>query len=497
MLGALVILAAVLLALAWITRASWQQAPLQMPSRVTTADTSPQLRIELGRGRTPSLDAATVEIDDRVVEARLRIDRSVITLQLPSLAEGAHRLTVGVPGSALQSRDQSLRSTVVVDTTPPPLKIRTEQGTSTGQRAAVVVSVDTEDGSSVSIVEPVQRTIELVSGRGKASFELREGRHSLTVESHDAVGNVKRISRRIWVDTTPPTLDEPDFPAVSRTGSPRFVLPVRDNGPAQSLTVNARIDGRAVTAKLMDGAVHVRSRGPLSEGEHALRVVVTDGGGNASERTSSFVVDSTESLGAATIRAGARGDDIKLLQRELARPGAWTSEPPRLELSGIFDGATEAAVKRFQSEQGLGVDGVAGPFTIAALTLRITIDQSAHKLILFRYGEVFKTYRIAVGQPKYPTPNGVFRIVDKQKNPTWIPPDSEWAKDAKVTPPGPDNPLGTRWMGLDEPGIGIHGTNAPQSLGYSVSHGCIRMAMADVEELFELVAEGTQVEIRR
>ena len=397
----------------------------------------------------------------------------------------------------MQSRDQSLRSTVVVDTTAPPLRIRAEQGASTGQRAAVDVSVDTEDGSSVSIVEPVQRTIEIDSGRGKSTIALREGRHSLAIESRDAVGNVERISRRIWVDTTPPTLDEPDVPPVSQTSLPRFVLPVRDNGPAPSLSANASIDGRPVIAKLVNDAVHVRPREPLSEGEHALRVVVTDGGGNASERTTSFVVDSTESLGGATIRAGARGEDVKLLQREPARPGAWTSEPPQLEFSGIFDGATEAAVKRFQSEQGLGVDGVAGPFTIAALTLRITIDQSTHKLTLFRYGRVFETYRIAVGQPKYPTPNGVFRIVDKQKNPTWTPPDSDWAKDAKVTPPGPDNPLGTRWMGLDEPGIGIHGTNDPQSLGYSVSHGCVRMAMADVEELFELVAEGTQVEIRR
>jgi lipoprotein-anchoring transpeptidase ErfK/SrfK len=494
--AALAMLVVALLTLIWATRATWQPAPLKLPKRIATADTSPRLQIDVGRGRLPSLDDATVSIDGQVLDARLTIAGRVLNVQIPALDEGEHTVRISIPGTFAQPRARSQQTTLDIDTTPPLSTLRVKQGAASGTRAPIVASVVTEDGAAASIVAPVQRVVNLDSGRGSATLTLSEGRHRITIETRDAVGNLERLSRSISVDATPPVIGDPGIASTLNTNMPRFVVPVRDNGPAASLSAAASIDGRSVIATVSNGAVHIRSRQALSEGEHDLRVAVTDGGGNDAERTESFVVDSTEALGAATIRTGARGEDVKRLQRELARPGAWTSEPPQLEITGIYDGATKSAVERFQSEQALDVDGVAGPFTIAALTLRITIDQSTHKLILFRYGKVFRTYRIAVGQPKYPTPNGVFRIVDKQKNPTWTPPDSEWAKDAKVTPPGPDNPLGTRWMGLDEPSIGIHGTNDPESLGYSVSHGCVRMAMADVEELFDLVAEGTQVEIR-
>jgi lipoprotein-anchoring transpeptidase ErfK/SrfK len=81
-----------------------------------------------------------------------------------------------------------------------------------------------------------------------------------------------------------------------------------------------------------------------------------------------------------------------------------------------------------------------------------------------------------------------------QENPTWTPPDSDWAKDAEPIPPGPDNPLGTRWMAIYGT-VGIHGTNNPASIGYSVSHGCIRMRIPDVEELFDMVTIGTPVTV--
>ena len=78
----------------------------------------------------------------------------------------------------------------------------------------------------------------------------------------------------------------------------------------------------------------------------------------------------------------------------------------------------------------------------------------------------------------------------------WTPPDSPWAQGALPIPPGPDNPLGTRWMGISAPNVGIHGTNDPASIGYSVSHGCIRMQIPDAERLFEMVYVGTTVTIR-
>ena len=99
----------------------------------------------------------------------------------------------------------------------------------------------------------------------------------------------------------------------------------------------------------------------------------------------------------------------------------------------------------------------------------------------------------ATGQPAYPTPAGRFQIVVKWVNPWWYPPASPWAAGESPTPPGPGNPLVTRWMGLSAPGVGIHGTPQPQSIGYSLSHGCIRMLIPQAEWLFDHVTVGTTV----
>src|ERR671922_261991 len=100
---------------------------------------------------------------------------------------------------------------------------------------------------------------------------------------------------------------------------------------------------------------------------------------------------------------------------------------------------------------------------------------------------------VATGQSQYPTPLGRYSIVTMQRHPWWYPPDSDWAKGEKPIPPGPGNPLGTRWMGLTAPGVGIHGTPDAASIGYSVSHGCIRMRISEAEWLFNHVDIGTTV----
>ena len=79
------------------------------------------------------------------------------------------------------------------------------------------------------------------------------------------------------------------------------------------------------------------------------------------------------------------------------------------------------------------------------------------------------------------------------KSPVARPPNSEWAKGLKPVPPGPGNPLGTRWMGISAPGVGMHGTPDAASIGYSASHGCIRMHIPDAEWLFNHVTVGTPV----
>jgi len=119
---------------------------------------------------------------------------------------------------------------------------------------------------------------------------------------------------------------------------------------------------------------------------------------------------------------------------------------------------------------------------------RIVISIPDRKLVLLRGDRVVKIYDVAVGKPSTPSPTGEFRIATRVPNPTWYGP-------GKIVGPGKDNPLGTRWMGLGYRGYGIHGTNAPRSIGKAASHGCIRMKQRDVEELFALVDIGTTVEL--
>jgi len=123
----------------------------------------------------------------------------------------------------------------------------------------------------------------------------------------------------------------------------------------------------------------------------------------------------------------------------------------------------------------------------------LVIHRGSNRLYLYRGVKMSRIFPVATGQSVYPTPLGNFQIVVMWRNPWWYPPNSAWAKGEQPVPPGPNNPLGTRWMGISSPGVGIHGTNNDASIGYSVSHGCIRMHVHDAEWLFNHVVVGTPV----
>jgi lipoprotein-anchoring transpeptidase ErfK/SrfK len=118
----------------------------------------------------------------------------------------------------------------------------------------------------------------------------------------------------------------------------------------------------------------------------------------------------------------------------------------------------------------------------------IVVSLEDRKLALVEDGQVKKVYTVAVGKPSTPSPEGTFTIARRVANPTYH-------HDGKTVLPGPHNPVGTRWMGLSIPGYGIHGTNEPKSIGKAASHGCVRMAKADLEEFYELVAVGDTVKL--
>jgi lipoprotein-anchoring transpeptidase ErfK/SrfK len=123
----------------------------------------------------------------------------------------------------------------------------------------------------------------------------------------------------------------------------------------------------------------------------------------------------------------------------------------------------------------------------------IVIRRGSKRLHLYKGARPWRVFGVATGQSRYPTPLGRWHVVVKWRNPWWYPPNSDWAKGEKPIPPGPGNPLGTRWMGLSASGVGIHGTPDDASIGYSASHGCIRMHISDAEWLFNHVTIGTTV----
>lgn len=124
----------------------------------------------------------------------------------------------------------------------------------------------------------------------------------------------------------------------------------------------------------------------------------------------------------------------------------------------------------------------------------LVIKQGEHKLYQYNGSKQVDSYSCAVGTPQYPTPMGKFEILEKKKDPWWYPPKSDWAKDKKPIPPGPGNPLGPYWMDLGN-GFGIHATPDEASLGYSASHGCVRLSEWSAQQVFNAVNKGTPVYI--
>lgn len=178
-----------------------------------------------------------------------------------------------------------------------------------------------------------------------------------------------------------------------------------------------------------------------------------------------------------------------------ARPGV------ELDVASAVETVISAA-ERLASGDDVGVVRLAtkeipvpgGP----ALTTAILVRVREQKLYFYENAQLAGVYTVSTGTPQYPTPLGRFRIVQKIVNPSWTnPAPNGWGKDMPAyIPPGPDNPLGTRALQLNAPGILIHGTQNVRALGSPASHGCIRMKMSEIEALFPRIPVGTPVFVR-
>jgi lipoprotein-anchoring transpeptidase ErfK/SrfK len=139
---------------------------------------------------------------------------------------------------------------------------------------------------------------------------------------------------------------------------------------------------------------------------------------------------------------------------------------------------------------------VTGDEVAAEFPSYLTLDRGSFTLRLWKHLKLAKTYTVAVGQIGLETPAGLYHIQDKQVDPSWHVPNSAWAGSlaGQTIPPGPGDPLKARWMGIFS-GAGIHGTDQTYSLGSAASHGCVRMSIPDVIELYDQVDVGTPIYI--
>jgi lipoprotein-anchoring transpeptidase ErfK/SrfK len=202
-----------------------------------------------------------------------------------------------------------------------------------------------------------------------------------------------------------------------------------------------------------------------------------------------FVTTAAETVAVAPSNASVDYVDGELVVRrpefgqELAKRDA-----KRALRAAVMDGSARVVLPTERIEPKVGKEDLGHTIVVDLSDLQLTLYEGVRKV---------KSYPVAAGSAEYPTPTGDWTIWDKRENPVWInpAPDGWGASLPAMIPGGPSNPLGTRALYLDAPGIRIHGTSASYSIGSYASHGCVRMLMSDVEELYEIVPIGTTVHI--
>lgn len=443
----------------------------------------------------PDRDQVEFLVDAAPVPAEsVELTRDAVLAKV-TLREGRHWAQVTVTSSNLFSRRIVRSWEFTVDTLKPSVRVASPHPADAITKPGSELKLIFREAVDASLTIDGLDTPLTVDGTGAtASLAVKEGGHRLAVLVTDKAGNATTKEWEAYADFTAPTVGVifwPDDPW--ETPAARIVVEARDN-QIQGIQVVATVDGSGVPVKagktIVPGQRYSFETGSLSEGTHALEVQVTDRGGHTTRLAQTVLVDSTEQFGAREMTAGARGRDVTALQTILQRKNVLKGEP-----TGVFDKETTAALLEYKQTRKLGDAPVLDKATAKSLAGALKIDVSERKIYYYDEGKLVKTYGVAVGQPRYPTPTGHYQIISKVYHPTWSPPPSPWASGLEPVPPGPDNPLGTRWMGLSAPHVGIHGTPSDSSIGTAASHGCIRMHIPEVEQLFELVYVGTPVDI--
>lgn len=429
---------------------------------------------------------AQVLIDRRTIPLEGRPSRGKMVAIPGNLADGRH--TVAVEINTFLGRRAGRLWEFEVDGRPPVLEIEfPKDGDVTSEKNLVVRGTSDPNAQVHAGSQSVTANSE---GRFDLTLELSSGANQVVLTSADGAGN--QIERRleIFLDDVAPEVKVQGPTGRVKKDPPVLVATVRDDQQLEQVRVSVDKKPAQVLEPDKEGKITLTLEG-LPEGERSVEVRAVDRAGNATDKNWKFILDSTEKFGDKVTTVGAEGKDVKILKRRLAALGYLDSTAVNTK----FDEQTQLALIECQKAHQLHPDGVVGPNVVAVLGPKVFVNLKKFELALEEPGGPVIRYGIAHGLPKHETPTGSFYISEKIADPTWIPPDSAWAKEAEVTPPGAENPLGTRWLGLNTGLLGIHGTPYSWSIGTQASHGCIRLRTKEVEKLYEQVGVGTEVTI--
>ncbi len=438
------------------------------------------------------LRAVAVTLDGKDVTADAKRDGDTLTLTTSDLADGKHAVAFSAQSSNLFRHEVRKDWHFTVDTSIPKLKLDGAADEGRINTDPAMFSGHTEPYATVTVVDGAIKASGTADSSGKyaVSAKLPEGASHVAITTADRAGNATTKNLRVFVDAQPPVLKVTSLDKTMKKASISVHVKATDQLGVPTVKFVLDDEQRDLTGPASKAKFKAAN---LAQGKHVMVVTAVDKGGNVVTKKQAFVVDSTEHFGSASMWPGARGKDVKQLQDKLINAGVYSGKK-----TGVYDSATEVAVRKLQAKYGLEVDGIVGGNVLNALSGQIIVDIGDLRLYLYRDGALVKSYHVATGQPAYPTPQGTYSIVNMTKDPTWLPPNSDWAKDAQPIPPGTENPLGTRWMGTSAPGVGIHGVppSEDSSIGTYASHGCIRMHNWDAVDLFGRVVIGMPVIIR-
>lgn len=478
---------------------------------------SPRPQLVVRVDNTDRLGDLAVSVDGRDVSGSVRGARGTILIPTRGLGEGTHRVAVRFRTGNLFARTVSRSWQFDVDTKAPRVAVAAPAQGALSKKRRVTFRGTAEPGARVAVAwEGGDREgVAAADGTFSLTARLPEGLVTTTVSARDRAGNSAQVQGEVMVDTVAPTLsvsapgrretltqtdqplvrgrvgrDDPGLLVYGATVNDRQVVSLP--GAAGVTASDGTSEVAATTTPLqIQGRAFQLAVGTLPQGMNTVEMWVKDRAGNVARRRLRLLVDSSEEFGSLDMVQGARGQDAKALNTRLKQAGVLKGAA-----TATFGPRTRGALLRYQRRRRIPATGTFDQRTRQAMVGRIVVDLSERRLRLYRDGRVAATYRVAVGMPGYETPTGDYRVVQKQVDPAWLPPDSPWAAGLGPIPPGPGNPLGTRWIGTSAPAVGIHGTYAVSSIGTAASHGCIRMRIKDVEALYEKVSIGMPVRFK-